>query len=164
MVMDYEDRTEGTVLESHDYCPTGCMEFTMIQGSFEERIGARWWHYHYTETVPERAVRRAERMAEILTLRKRRQPMSEIHDFCDTCPDCRPAILDVNTGQRLAAGHPVFDAVMRVWDNDTSYEERRAFITVTTNKPYGAAEEKLFDQLNNKFRAALDHIKKEELP
>jgi hypothetical protein len=48
------------------------MEFTMIQGSFEERIGARWWQYHYTETIGERAKRRAERLAEIETLRNQR--------------------------------------------------------------------------------------------
>jgi hypothetical protein len=53
------------------------------------------------------------------------------HAFCDHCPGCRPALIDTVTGQPMADDSPVMLTVNRVWDKDTSYAEREAFINVT---------------------------------
>lgn len=58
------------------------------------------------------------------------------HEFCDDCPGCRPAIasFDPKTGQvgpKMPDDTPIMQAVNKYWDNDTTYEERHAYIEVT---------------------------------
>lgn len=57
--------------------------------------------------------------------------MMEEHEFCDSCPGCRPALLDVTTEQRLADDNPIMIAVNKIWDEETTYEQRKAFIEFT---------------------------------
>ena len=57
--------------------------------------------------------------------------MMEDHEFCDDCPGCRPALLDLQTQQSLPDDDPIMVKVNRVWDSDTTYAQRRAFIKVT---------------------------------
>lgn len=47
------------------------------------------------------------------------------HHYDENCPGCRPAMIDVKTGKRMASNHPVMLAVLSVYDNAT-LEERRA--------------------------------------
>lgn len=53
------------------------------------------------------------------------------HEFCDTCPGCRPALLDARTGKLLPAESPIMIKINQLWDHETTYAERRAFIEVT---------------------------------
>lgn len=55
------------------------------------------------------------------------------HEFCDTCPGCRPALMNLSTGTVLAEDSPTMIAIMRMWREDTSYAERKAFIEVRVN-------------------------------
>lgn len=57
--------------------------------------------------------------------------MLEKHEFCDHCPGCRPALVDVATGRVLPDDSTLMIAVNRVWNTHTSYAERKAFIEVT---------------------------------
>ena len=57
--------------------------------------------------------------------------MMEDHEFCDSCPGCRPAMLDMKTGQPLPDDDPIMVAVNRAWDTQTSFAQRRAYIEVT---------------------------------
>ncbi len=56
------------------------------------------------------------------------------HEFCDHCPGCRPALIDLTTGGVLSNDSAIMRHVNRVWDNDTTYAERKAFIAVTVHK------------------------------
>lgn len=49
--------------------------------------------------------------------------------FDDDCPGCKPAILDVQTGQPLNEDHPIMVKVMTVWDG-TTLAERQAYHNV----------------------------------
>lgn len=53
------------------------------------------------------------------------------HEFCDHCPGCRPAIIDMKTGKPLPPDSPLMVAVDRMWNTETTYAERKAFIEVT---------------------------------
>lgn len=57
--------------------------------------------------------------------------MMEYHEFCDDCPGCRPAILDLQTQQAMSDDSPVMKAINEMWDKDTTYAQRRAYIEVT---------------------------------
>lgn len=57
--------------------------------------------------------------------------MMEDHEFCDDCPGCRPAMLDMKTQQPLSDDDPIMIAVNKIWDSNTTYAQRRAFIEVT---------------------------------
>jgi hypothetical protein len=62
--------------------------------------------------------------------------MMEDHEFCDDCEGCRPALcsFDPATGQAgppMAKDTPEMQVIDAYWDNETTYEERRAYIEVT---------------------------------
>lgn len=46
--------------------------------------------------------------------------MDTKHEFCDRCPRCRPALLDVYTGQVLPDHSPEMRHINQVWDHDTT--------------------------------------------
>lgn len=55
------------------------------------------------------------------------------HEFCDHCPGCRPALVDLKTGNAMAADSEIMILVNRVWNTETTYAERKAFIDVTVH-------------------------------
>jgi hypothetical protein len=55
------------------------------------------------------------------------------HEFCDHCEGCRPALLDLTTGQPLPADSPLMLKVNQIWNHQTTYAERKAFIDVTVH-------------------------------
>jgi hypothetical protein len=59
--------------------------------------------------------------------------MLENHDFCDHCPGCRPALIDLKTGQLMPPDSPVMIAINRIWNTQTTYAERKAFVEVTVH-------------------------------
>lgn len=56
------------------------------------------------------------------------------HEFCDECPGCRPA-LSVQGGdgvfRPMPKDTPEMRAIDKVWDNRTTYGQRKAYIEVT---------------------------------
>ncbi len=52
------------------------------------------------------------------------------HEFCDHCPGCRPAMMD-ERGNVIPDHMPIMIAVNRIWNTQTTYEERKSFIEVT---------------------------------
>jgi len=50
------------------------------------------------------------------------------HEFCDDCPGCRPAILDVQTGMPMGKNTPQMVEINRIWDEETTYDQRKEFI------------------------------------
>lgn len=81
--------------------------------------------------------------------------MLDDHEFCDTCPGCRPAMLDVRTGKRLPDDDPKMTKVNRVWDNDTTYEQRKAFIEVTLHNSRKPGDMRGFQAVSLMIEAAL---------
>lgn len=57
--------------------------------------------------------------------------MMEDHSFCDSCPGCRPALLDPTTGTALPNDHPIMVKINHMWDTQTTYDQRKSFIEVT---------------------------------
>lgn len=73
------------------------------------------------------------------------------HEFCDHCPGCRPALIDVNTGKVLADDSETMRHVNRVWDHETTYAERKAFIAVTLHNSRAPADVRLAQSVIAKF-------------
>lgn len=86
--------------------------------------------------------------------------MMEDHEFCDDCPGCRPALADFDpvTGQvkgTLPQDHPVMVIVNRIWDNETTFAQRKAFIEVTLHNCRNEHEMRLFDEVQQTIQEAL---------
>lgn len=77
------------------------------------------------------------------------------HEFCDLCPGCRPALFDAITGKVLTADTPTMIVVNRVWDHDTTFEERKAFIAVTLHNSREPQDMARAGSVIKKFTAAL---------
>jgi hypothetical protein len=73
--------------------------------------------------------------------------MMEDHEFCDSCPGCRPALADPTTMRPMPQDHPTMVEVNRIWDNETSYEQRKAFIEVTLHNSRETDEIKLAQEV-----------------
>ncbi len=78
------------------------------------------------------------------------------HEFCDSCPGCRPALLDINTHEVLSNDSPVMKIVNQIWDNETTYAQRKAFIEVTLHNSRLPNEMKLWQEVNEKITKALE--------
>lgn len=78
------------------------------------------------------------------------------HEFCDECPLCRPAIIDISTGREMSPDHKLMKAVNRIWDQHTTYEQRRAFIRVTRFNSREAADVLLFEEVVTKIKQVSD--------
>lgn len=78
----------------------------------------------------------------------------EDHEFCDSCPGCRPALVSVETGKRLPDDDPLMAVLNQVWDNQTTYAERRAFIEVTLKNSRHPSDLELTSRVIQKLRAA----------
>lgn len=73
--------------------------------------------------------------------------MMEDHEFCDSCPGCRPALADPNTMEPMSQDNPIMVEANRIWDNETSYEQRKAFIEVTLHNSRQDDEIKLAQEV-----------------
>ena len=62
--------------------------------------------------------------------------------FEDDCKGCRPAVLDMKTGQRLPDDHELMKAIDVVWAK-TTREERKAFHSVCCLNSRDARDMKL---------------------
>lgn len=82
-------------------------------------------------------------------------PGLETHEFCDTCEGCRPAMLDLKTNRPMPQDHPTMKKINKVWDNDTTYEQRRAFIDVTLHSRKTRVNMLLANQVMELIKAVL---------
>lgn len=82
--------------------------------------------------------------------------MMEDHEFCDSCPGCRPVLIDPATGKPLPDDSPVMKAVNAFWDNRTSYAERRAFIEVTLKNSREPHELGLAMEMMTRLKGAVE--------
>jgi len=77
-------------------------------------------------------------------------------EFEDDCPECRPALIDTQTGQVLPEDHPTMRAVMRVW-KDTSLAGRRAFHAFTCLNVRDPEIMGFIQSFNERIRRAIGH-------
>lgn len=84
------------------------------------------------------------------------------HEFCDECPGCRPALLDIKTGQIMANDNPIMVAINEIWDNKTSYGERKSFIDVTYNNSTNEDDRATTRKLMEMFQSKLHELEKEQ--
>ena len=82
------------------------------------------------------------------------------HEFCDECPGCRPALLDVKTEKIMTDDHPIMIAINEIWDHNTSYEERKAFINVTYHNSRNEEDKALFHKVMDQFKVKLEEMEK----
>lgn len=87
-----------------------------------------------------------------------------VHEFCDGCPLCRPALIDLRSGRGLSADDKLTQAVERIWDKHTSYEQRRAFIRVTRFNSRDTADVLLFEEVVAKIKRVADLLGDEAVP
>lgn len=79
-----------------------------------------------------------------------------IHDFCDHCPGCRPCLIDLQTGQPQPPDSPVMIRVNRLWDKETTYAERKAFIDVTLHHSQKPKDIQLAHAVIEKIKAVAE--------
>ena len=84
--------------------------------------------------------------------------MMEDHEFCDNCPGCRPAMLDMQTNQPLDNDNPIMVVVNDIWDNNTTYAQRRAFIEFTLHNSRESYVVKLTAEVQNKLQSVLEAL------
>jgi hypothetical protein len=77
------------------------------------------------------------------------------HEFCDHCPGCRPAIIDWDSGKPFPDDSPLMLAINRIWDKETTYEERKAFIDVTVHNSRRSSDRRLARRVAAKFETAI---------
>lgn len=82
--------------------------------------------------------------------------MMEDHEFCDSCPGCRPAMMTTE-GRRIADDDPMMVIVNRLWDNETTYAQRRAFIEVTLKNSRKPHDLRLFQEVATMMQEALEN-------
>lgn len=80
--------------------------------------------------------------------------MMEDHEFCDDCPGCRPALLDVENQKQLPDDDPIMIEVNKIWDGETTYAQRRAFIKVTLHNSRNAMDVARFQEVTQKIEIA----------
>lgn len=73
--------------------------------------------------------------------------------FDPSCPDCRPCLLDPETGKPLPEGHTAAAAVSRAWDA-APREEQEAFWRATVKSSKDPEDLKLVHRLMQRIQAA----------
>ena len=73
------------------------------------------------------------------------------HEFCDHCPLCRPALLDLRTGGLMSSDSPVMVRMNHIWNHETTYAERKAFIDVTVHNRHSDQNMRLAQSIMDKL-------------
>ena len=79
--------------------------------------------------------------------------------FDDNCPDCRPILMDVDTGQRMPEDSPEMRVVLALWD-ETTLIEREAWHRVTCQNSQLSSDLRLTENFTKRIRQALVNLKK----
>lgn len=78
----------------------------------------------------------------------------EDHEFCDSCPGCRPALMKLD-GTRVAEDDPMMIKINQIWDNETSYAQRRSYIEVTLKNSENPRDRQLCMQVMAMIQQAI---------
>ena len=84
--------------------------------------------------------------------------MLEDHAFCDSCPGCRPAMIDVKTGKPVPPDDPKVLAINLLWDKRTTYEQRKAYIEVTLHNSRKPEDMRLCQEVLGKIEVVLKGV------
>ena len=63
-------------------------------------------------------------------------------------------MLDARTSKPLPNDHPLMVEINRIWDSDTTYAQRRAFIEVTLKNSRNSHDLQLANEVVEKFSKA----------
>lgn len=66
-------------------------------------------------------------------------------------------MLDTTTGKKLPDDSPIMLVVNQIWDNETTYQERKAFIEVTLHNSQSPSDLRLFRALVEKIQQRIEH-------
>jgi hypothetical protein len=72
----------------------------------------------------------------------------------DDCPGCKPALLDIKTGQRLPNDDPRMIVINKVWAG-TTRAEREAFHRVTCLNSRAIPDLRVMERIAAKFQKAI---------
>ena len=81
--------------------------------------------------------------------------MMEDHEFCDSCPGCRPLLINLTTGKPYSNSEPEMMAINKYWDNETTFAQRRAYIEVTLKNSQATHDQKLFKEVVREIQRVL---------
>lgn len=76
------------------------------------------------------------------------------HEFCDDCPGCRPAVLF--DGEVLPPDDPVMIKINKVWDNHTTYAQRRSYIEVTLHNSRNPVDIRRMQEVAKLFQEEIE--------
>jgi hypothetical protein len=75
-------------------------------------------------------------------------------EFDDNCDDCKPALIDTQTGKMLPDDHFVMQTLMGIWE-EASLEERQAFHNVTCKNSRNPQDLSLAEQIAKRLMSAV---------
>ncbi len=78
--------------------------------------------------------------------------MSFAHEFCDHGPGCRPAMFDATTGKVAPDDSPIMIRMNHIWNHETTYAERKAFIDVTVHNRHSDENLRLANKIMDRLR------------
>ena len=78
------------------------------------------------------------------------------HQFCDHCPECRPVLVDLTTKEPLPEDSTIMRRVNEIWNNHTTYEERKAFINVSYHNSREMEEVKLATSVVDRIQESIE--------
>jgi len=78
----------------------------------------------------------------------------EDHEFCDACPGCRPILVTMD-GRKVSDDDPMMVIINKLWDTQTTYAQRRAYIEVTLKNSRKPSDLELSSEVMQKIQQAL---------
>jgi hypothetical protein len=75
--------------------------------------------------------------------------------FDPKCTDCRPAVIDAQTGQPFDANHPVVKAMNKVWDT-SPLEEQEAYWRVMVKNSRDLDDIRLMRKIASRLEARVN--------
>src|SRR5688572_19430485 len=97
--------------------------------------------------------------------------MMEWHEFCDECKGCRPAMAKIKKGPdgkplvnesglmetdgNVPDDDPMMVVINHLWDNDTTYAQRRSYIEVTLHNSRNVVDLQRFQEVSQMMQSAL---------
>jgi hypothetical protein len=82
------------------------------------------------------------------------------HEYSDDCPDCQPAMLDLQTGRPLAADDPIMVAINKAWKEQTTLDERKAYSRVLFHQSKDPEDRRIYSKVVGIMTQAAQEVKK----
>ena len=78
------------------------------------------------------------------------------HEFCDECDGCKPSLADPRTMKPFPNDSPEMVKIMEMWENDTNYAQRKAYIEMSMGYECDEGVKKLSYQVIEKIKTVLE--------